>query len=319
MGARVEQPLYKMLEALFNLARGGVLDRIDSRAKRARELRQWGLHPHHPEAGSPLAGDDAAFEVAYPLLLAGQAAVTEESLFPMMNATENLYAAALLVEERSTARDLYASSIMQLCRSAMETSARTIWLLSDPDRDVRRDRCLSFEMEQLEQQSYFLKLEAEFEKRGRKPRPQNILDDNEAHRTKHADLLATAKDTYSYTKPPSFTKTITQAAKWVDGHLPAHDTGELAENGLEQGARSFYSVGSSFVHGYSWMTDYARGGVLFGMIADGLAAALNMTECAVCLYEAACRAPGGQRAVDSHVPERLEPTIGEWSHQLFSQ
>jgi hypothetical protein len=62
------------------------------------------------------------------------------------------------------------------------------------------------------------------------------------------------------------------------------------------------------------MTDYARGGILFGMIADGLAAALNMTECAVCLYEAACRPPGGQRAADSHVPERLEPTTGRGTY-----
>jgi hypothetical protein len=40
-------------------------------------------------------------------------------------------------------RNLYASSIMQLCRSAMETSTRTIWLVSDPDRNVRQDRCMS--------------------------------------------------------------------------------------------------------------------------------------------------------------------------------
>ncbi|OCB50714.1 hypothetical protein A5677_23280 [Mycobacterium malmoense] len=314
----MEHPIHKLLETLLNLASGGVLDRIDNRAKRARELRQWGLHPHHPESGSPLAADDTAFKAAYPLVLAGDSAVTEESLFPMMNATENLYAAASLVEERSKTRDLYASSIMQLCRSAMETSARTIWLLSDPDRDVRCDRCMSIEMEQLEQQSYFLKLEAEFEKRGRNPRPQNMIDDNVAHRANHAALLKRIKAAYSYNKPPSFTKTITQAAKWVDEHVPPHDTGELAQHGLEQGARSFYSYGSSFVHGYSWMSDYARGGVLFGMIADGLAAALNMTECAVCLYEAACRAPGGQRAADSHVPERLEPTIGNWSRELFT-
>ena len=59
-------PYQNALEALFNLASGGVLDRIDSRAKRARELRQWGLHPHHPEPGSSLAADDAAFLLAYP-------------------------------------------------------------------------------------------------------------------------------------------------------------------------------------------------------------------------------------------------------------
>lgn len=310
-------PFQKFLEMLVNAASGGVLDRIDNRAERARELRQWGLHPHHPEAGSPLAADDAAFAEAYPLVLAGESAVTEECLFPMMNASENLYAAALLVDERGKSRDLYASSIMQLCRSSMENSARTVWMLSGSTREERRDRCMSLEMEQLEQQAYFLKLEAEFEQSGRNLRPQNLIDENNAHREKHAALREEVKEAYTYAKPPSFTKTIGEAARWVDQHTPPHDTGELREHGLEQGARSFYSYGSSFVHGYSWMSDYARGGVLFGMVADGLAAALNMTECAVCLFEAACRAPHGQRASDSHVPERLEATIAAWSQELF--
>jgi len=70
----------------------------------------------------------------------------------MMNASENLNAARILVEERPENGNVDASSIMQLCRSAMDSSARTIWLLSDPDSEVRRDRCLSLLMEQLEQQ-----------------------------------------------------------------------------------------------------------------------------------------------------------------------
>lgn len=312
-------PMDEFMEMVLNALGGGVLDRIDRRARQGRDLRQWGLHPRLPDGGSPLAADDAAFKEAYPLALAGDAAVSEECLFPMMNASENLYAVALLAEQRSKSRDLYASSIMQLCRSAMENSARTIWMLSGSSRTERVSRCMSVEMEQLEQQSYFLKLDAEFEQSGRNPRPQNLIDDNNAHREKHAALREELKAEYTYAKPLSFTKTIGEAARWVDQHVPTHDTGELREHGLEQGARSFYSYGSSFVHGYSWMSDYARGGVLFGMVADGLAAALHMTECAVCLYEAACRAPGGQRAADSHVPERLEPTIAAWSEELFSE
>jgi len=49
-------------EALVNLLTNGALDRVDQRGKRARKLYQWGLHPHHAEPGSPLAGDNAAFE-----------------------------------------------------------------------------------------------------------------------------------------------------------------------------------------------------------------------------------------------------------------
>lgn len=303
----------QLIEMLLNLVTNGALDRIDSRAERAAELRQWGLHPHRPDLGSPLAGDDCAFQEAYPLLIAGDAAVTEECLFPMMNATENLFAASLLVRERKATRNLYASSIMQLCRSAMETSARTIWMLSPPDRRERLDRCLSMEMEQLRHQSKFLELEGQFERVARNPRPPHIVAMNNAHRAKHAALVSRSNAEYRPKRPPSFTETIALAAQWVDGHLPAHDTGELAVNGLEQGSRVFYSYGSSFVHGYSWMTDYARGEKLFGFVADGLAAALHMTECAVCLYEAICRRPGGERGAESLVCERLEPTILQWA------
>lgn len=63
-------------------------------------------------------------------------------------------------------------------------------------------------------------------------------------------------------------------------------------NQMESAARAFYSYGSSFIHGCKWMTDYARNGTVFGLFADALAVSLNMTECAVCLFEAASRKPG---------------------------
>ena len=73
------------------------------------------------------------------------------------------------------------------------------------------------------------------------------------------------------------------------------------------------------VHGYKWAVDYAGGMRLFGMIADSLAAAINMTECAVALYEAVSRAPEGEReSVESYVPARLEPTIGQWTGLISS-
>jgi hypothetical protein len=129
-------------------------------------------------------------------------------------------------------------------------------------------------------------------------------------------MLDDAKDAYAFDKTPPFTKMIRESAQWVDTHVPAHDTGEIANNGLESGARSFYSYGSSFIHGYKWMTDYSRGGTVFPLIADALAVTLNMVECAVCLFEAASRAPGGTRPDDSYVPERFEPTIVAWSAEL---
>jgi hypothetical protein len=110
----------------------------------------------------------------YPLALSGGVGVTQEALFPMMNASENLNAARILVEERPENGNVDASSIMQLCRSAMDSSARTIWLLSDPDSEVRRDRCLSLLMEQLEQQRRFLKINDDNVNRGPNPPPADF-------------------------------------------------------------------------------------------------------------------------------------------------
>jgi hypothetical protein len=110
---------------------------------------------------------------------------------------------------------------------------------------------------------------------------------------------------------------IRESAKWVDCHVPAHDTGEIAGHRLENSARSLYSYGSSFIHGYKWVTTYGRGGTVFTLIADALAVALNMVECAVCLFEAASRAPDGARPEGSYLPERFEATVAAWSVELF--
>lgn len=305
-------------EALFNLAHNGVLTRIDERGERCGDLYQWGLHPHVAKHGSALAADDAAFAAAYPLTLAGPHAVTEHAMFPAMSAVESMNTAGLLVARRRSHRQPHVSEVLQLCRVAMESAALTIWLLGDSDREVRRDRCMSEEMEQLEQRRRFLVI-AEWEETNRRSRyPQQLLDMNAEHRRKYNDMLANAKAAYPTAKTPSFTAMVRSSAQWVDAHVPAHDTGEIAANGLEGAARSFYSYGSSFIHGYKWMTEYARGGTVFPLIADALAVSLNMVECAVCLFETASRAPGGACPAECHVPERFEPTIAAWSRELFT-
>ena len=98
-----------------------------------------------------------------------------------------------------------------------------------------------------------------------------MLVENAEHRRKYNKMLDDAKAAYTFDKTPSFTKMIRESAQWVDAHVPAHDTGEITNNGLESSARSFYSYGSSFIHGYKWMTEYARGGTVFTLIADALA------------------------------------------------
>lgn len=306
-------------EALFNIANRGVLTRIDERGQRCGDLYQWGLHPHVAEAGSPLSADDAAFAAAYPLTLAGPQAVTEHALFPLMSAAEGLHTAGILVARRKSHRQPHIAEVLQLCRVAMECAALTIWLLGNPSGEVRRDRCMSEEMEQLEQRRRYLVIGEQDEAVHSARYPRQMLLQNAEHRRRYNKMLDTAKNAYVFDKPPSFTTMIRDSAKWVDVHVPAHDTGEIANNGLESSARSFYSYGSSFIHGYKWMTDYARGGTVFSMIADALAVTLNMVECAVCLFEAASRPAAGARPDGSHLPERFEPTVVAWSVELFSQ
>jgi hypothetical protein len=304
-------------ELLFNLTSRGVLTRIDERGQRCGELYQWAIHPHTAEDGSPLAFDDAEFAAAYPVTSPGPQAVTEHALFPVMRAAESLHTAGVLVARRKSHQQPHFAEVLQLCRVAMECAALTIWLLGDPAREVRVTRCMSDDMEQLEQQRRFLLIGEEEETNNPTRYPPQLLTMNAEHRRKLNEMVADAKAAYTFAKTPSFTKMIRESAQWVDVHVPAHDSGEIADRGLENAARSLYSNGSGFIHGYKWMVDYGRNGVVFTMIADALAVALNMVECAVCLFEAASRAPGGARPDGSYLPERFEPTVIAWSKELF--
>lgn len=305
-----------LIEASFNLKHNGVLGYIDERGRNCGDLYEWGLHPHTAEEGSALAADDAAFAAAYPIILAGHAAVTGHALFPVMAAVGNLNTVGILVARRLTHRQPHILEVMNLYRVALESAALTVWLLRDPDPDVRLARCVAEEMEQLEQQRRFLVIDAENEA-GRGGRfTQELRTMNAEHRRKFNAMLTAAKEAYTFDKPPSFTKMVRESAHWADAHIP--DTEEIDTGWRERSARSFYSYGSSFIHGYRWMTDYSRDGTVWSLVAEALASSLSMTECAACLYEAASRAPGGTRSEGSYVPERLEPTIAAWSAELFS-
>jgi hypothetical protein len=172
-------------EALFNLANNGVLTRIDERGRRCEDLCQWGLHPHTAETGSALAADDDAFTATYPLTLAGPQAVTEHALFPAMSAVESLHTAGILVARRRSHRQPHIAEVLQLCRVAMECAALTIWLLGDLDREVRRDRCMSEEMEQLEQRRRYLVIGEQDETAHPARYPRQMLVENAEHRRKY--------------------------------------------------------------------------------------------------------------------------------------
>jgi hypothetical protein len=109
---------------------------------------------------------------------------------------------------------------------------------------------LSVLVEQLEQQKRFLVIADVSATNGPNQLPPNLVAMNRAHQQKQGDLVKRFRDNYTVAKPESFSKRIAlTAAEWVDAHLPAHDTGELAANGLQGGAKMSYSWGSGFVHG----------------------------------------------------------------------
>jgi hypothetical protein len=95
---------------------------------------------------------------------------------------------------------------------------------------------------------------------------------------------------------------------------PAHDRGGLFANDFEGGVERFYVLGSGFVHGYKWAMDYIKSEVeTFAMLADGLAAAVGMAECAVALYEAQAQQRDAPTARQQFHPDSLKPTISNWS------
>jgi hypothetical protein len=78
-------------------AKAGVLKRTGERAKRAADLKEWGLRHPPPDPGSSLVLDDDGFMTQ----IGGLVHVT--AAFPIMNATDSLAAAAELIEGRSQA------------------------------------------------------------------------------------------------------------------------------------------------------------------------------------------------------------------------
>ncbi|WP_148228577.1 hypothetical protein [Rhodococcus jostii] len=283
------------------------IGRITARAQRASELHDWGLHPQAADTGSSLALDDDGFIPAR-----GGSLVQRAAMWPINCATDNVSSAGRIFTDSATSNQLRASSIMSLCRSALESSARAIWLISDTDRAIRRQRSIGITLAEMKQQTLFNNNEVEHHHNGTVNLPADyasaFLD---GHRSLLNDYAALQEEDHQPVRP--FGKTVELAATWIDEHMPAHDSGELAKNGMAAGSKRVYSISSGVIHGYQWIVDYGRNGDLFAMIADSFAAAVNMTECAIALYEAQAQRPTGRTDRKYHYPKRLAPTVREWS------
>src|ERR1700759_1857808 len=116
-----------MTESFAGIQQAQLIARITQRVLRGMQLGEWSLGSHPVDDGSSLALDDQDF---MPEL--GTCLVSSTARFPAMNASENIVAAGQLFSAALTQeRKLRTASVATLCRSAVEESAKTIWLLGD--------------------------------------------------------------------------------------------------------------------------------------------------------------------------------------------
>jgi hypothetical protein len=107
------------------------------------------------------------------------------------------------------------------------------------------------------------------------------------------------------------------SARWIDANRPPNAADELSL-GMTVAATSFYSSGSSFVHGYKWMSDYVRNDEdTLRIVADGFAAALITTECALALFEAQATSPPRASVRRKNYPDWLSATVDEWAPRYY--
>jgi hypothetical protein len=301
-----------MTDPLAGIQQAQLIARITQRVLRGVQLGEWGLTSHPVDDGSSLALDDQDF---MPDL--GPRLVSSTARFPAMNASENIVAAGQVFSTALTQeRKLRTASVATLCRSAVEASAKTIWLLSDTSREVRRARCLGAIEGEREYQSNDIDIEeATFAIRTDEARHAEYQRFQQRRQKFNERLEAiTSLPESARERPPGFTGYVNHAAEWIDANPPADPFGELSSLGMCLLTRSFYSVGSSFVHGLRWVREYMQKETdLLRLTVTGFATAVIMTECAVALLEAQSinAARAGTRA--QNYPAGIASTVASWS------
>lgn len=270
-----------------------------------------------PQQGSSLALDDDGF---MPDL--GNSVVSSTARFPVMCSAENLVGAGQAHRAAFTEGRLATTSVAALCRCAMESSAKTIWLLSPTDREERRARCLGFNERERSYQQPFIDIEQEVLDQRTDPQQADDLQRFQTHVAAYDARIEAIRNMpeAARVKPPrKFERVVEAAAQWIDENQPPHAINEISR-GMPLGAKRFYAYGSSFVHGYKWMSDYIGDDEdTLKLVADGFGAAVIMTECAVALIEAQSAAPDQLPRRRRNYPDWLRPTVAAWAPRYVQQ
>jgi hypothetical protein len=240
-----------------------------------------------------------------------------------MNAAECLVGAAQAYGASLEQKRTSTLSTGILCRSAIENAAKTIWLLADSRPAVRRARALGYTYREMgDQQSYLAAEKRLLDARTDPTRDadRRRLEETELQYRERLNFSTALPKSSRVAPPRDYGFFVCWAGDWIDKHPPPHVTdGDGLQYAMAIGAERFYAVGSGFVHGYKWMRDYiGTAEDVLAQLADSLAAALIMTECAVALYEAQATHPARPRVRCRNYPAYLEPTVSLW-RQRYGQ
>ncbi|WP_280460671.1 hypothetical protein [Nocardia carnea] len=286
--------------------------RISQRAQRANDVLQWGLHPQNADETSCMALDDQGLMTDF-----GERRFEAAAIWPLMSATDSVSAAAGLFTQSMHTRQLHAPAIAALCRSAVESAGRVIWLLSPEERQVRRDRCTAIALAEMKEQTNYNSNEVAALRQGSVSAPAKHVDEFVKGSKELLDSYHRLEATYSQDadreKVRPFGKTAELAAAWLQMHVPPHDEGELQKNDVVLGTKRVYQLTSAVMHGYKWVNYYLYDGDLFALLADSFATAVNMTECGIALFEAQAQNHQGPSGREKHYPRRLQPTVTAWA------
>lgn len=219
--------------------------------------------------------------------------VLDHAMFPAMNAAEGLTTVTNLIAQWDANGQLRTTSIIALSRSALESAARTIWILSPTDRDDRRDRALRITKYEVDERRKYLMHQIEaITKSGQDP--NNELD---SLRTAHDRCKSIVKELDTVAAAPGHVDVIVHAAKWLDNTLAPH------EKSMADASRSMYSIASGIAHGFTWTTNHVQKVTdLTNIVADFLYVANTATGGAVALCEALS-------AVDGQISDTCPPHL----------
>lgn len=282
------------------------LGRVLERGKRGQELETWGLKPQRPDPGTSMAKDDEDdFQINVPEGVAGTV------IFPIMNATDALASINVLLEAgaKKVPFKHHTPSFLASCRTAFESSAQAIWIMSADDRDSRRARAASLARIGTEHAREYHEVAINAHANRFIVMSDQELAQSNRRLKFHQDELDVL-DTLSQQSGKGYSAMVRKAANWLQDNPPVHTT-DMDGKHFPTIMKQQYRVCSSFTHGHSWPTDLVHGpSQLFSMMADAIATAVISTECAVALYHSQSTNPSIART--NHYPARLQPSIDAW-------